>query len=557
MDMEVVVIDCVTVKDLSRTLRESTDVVIYCIKRDALPPPDDSMPLDHYDFHKLSVLQKFHLILQSELEFGYRLCQLSYFHPTIYTSRADTSPFRILGLQFVTTESSPVKAREVRGGDEDVSTVLLVQLEEKVRSMILTNPELITAVKPASALAQIRNLANGILISYQSRKKSPGQVLPQPHEMAEFVHSKLCKEGILSVQSTGKAQGPVRVEAEGPKQGLTSPVVLMIKRDGLNNYITGILQNPIGRAAKEKAARSQLLNYISQQVQNYRRKQALSLPPPEELAFPMFNHLKFIGVLTSNGLTVSYNEGKIAELAESPSMKEMVVQAEDGEVAEGPASEVGLGLLNAVATSYYRNNLLSDVCKGKTERAIKEQIRLLASQSLRQALRDNPRAPVPNEESLTSAIYQALIREQAIVLSGSEVRYVPENIENLGRKLERLSLFSEKDVRTEGWEAGVRELREGVLAEMKVRGEMRLGEVQKMCLRKALGYLTLDSRSYSHSAPELSVHLLHSIFSTSPYALPLPPGVTLETVLQNLDSYSYLQVREVQEQGDEGDMEDA
>lgn len=559
MELEVVLVDCVASKDMVRPLPASTNVVIYCFKRDSLRPPEGSVQLIDLNLRRASTLQRFYLSVQSEMELGYRLCQLDKYRPAIYSSRADLSPFVVLGLNLVSENGGiPVNA-ETPGGEDDVSTVLLIQLEEKVRNLIVSNPDLILTVKPTSALAQIRNLAQGILNSYHSRKRSVSVQLPQPAEMAEIIHAKLCQAGVLSTHQAARPQFSMPAASEGPTLSLASPLVLMIKREGLNTYISGILQNPIGRAAKEKAARSQFLNYVSQLVQNYRRKQAASIPDAEELTYPMFNHLKTIGVLTSNGVTVTYNNSAIAALADSPSMKEMVVQATDIEAASGPVSNLSLALLNTVANSYYRNVLLAEECKGKSEKAIKEQIRTLAHQTAIGVLRENPRAPVPSEEGVTETIYQALVREQAIVMMGSEMRYRPDNIAELGRKLESLSLFSESDVTLSKADVDTSDMVAGILAEMRKTPEIRLGALHDSCIRKALSYVKLDSKMPSArlDTTELALQLLRHILTQTSYCLSIPPGLSLDIILQDPRRYTGLEAREDQEMGVSEEAEDA
>jgi len=559
MELEVVLIDCVTPKDLARPLPPSTNVVIYCFKRDSLSPPEGSVQLIDLNLRRASSLQRFYLSVQSEMELGYRLCQLDRYRPALYSSRADPSPFIVLGLNLIPDNGRVPEKTETPDGEDDVSTVLFIQLEEKVRSLIITNPDLIQTVKPASALAQIRNLALGILKSYQSRRRSVSVQLPQPAEMAEIIHAKLCNEGVLSTQQAARPQVSMPAASEGPKLNQGSPLVLMIKREGLNTYISGILQNPIGRAAKEKAARSQFLNYVSQLVQNYRRKQAVSVPDAEELTFPMFNHLKTIGVLISNGVTVTYSDSAIAALANSPSMKEMVVQATDLEADSGPVANLSLALLNTVANSYYRNVLLSEECKGKSERAIKEQIRTLAHQTALNVLRENPRAPVPSEEGVTEAIYQALVREQAIVMMGSEMRYRPDNIYELGRKLESLSLFSESDVTFSRADVDTNDMVGGILAEMRKTPEIRLGTLYDSCIRKALSYVKLDSKMPSArlDTTELALKLLHYLLTQTSYSVSIPPGLSLDIILQDIKRYAGLEVREAQDVWAAEEAEDA
>lgn len=539
-------IDCVTSKDLSRPLSPSTNVVIYCLKRDLLSPPEGSVQLVDFNLHRGNSLQRFHLSVQSEMELGYRLCQLERYHPVIYSSRADTSPFAILGLNLA-SENGRVQVK-LPDGEDNVSAALLIQLEEKVRSMLITNPDLLQTVKPSSALAQIRNLAAGLLKSFQSRQRAVTVQLPQPAEMAEIVHAKLCNEGAINGNQAAKPQPLISPAHEGPKLRLDSPLVLMVKREGLNAYISGILQNPLARAAKEKAARSQFLNYISQLVQNYRRKQAANLPDAEALTYPMFNHLKTMGVLSGKGLTVVYNDALVAELAESPSMKEMVVQASGLEAEPSPVSNLSLALLNTVAISYYQSILLAEENKGKSEKAIKEQIRQIAHQAVMSVIRDNPKAPVPSEDSVAEAIYRALVREQAIVMVGSEMRYRQENIAELGAKLESLSLFSESDVRFSSAEIDIQDIVEAVLSEIRKISDIKLGTLHDLCVRKALSYAKLDSKAPSvHiDTTDLTKKLLEHILTQTSLSLTLPPGQSLQTVLQDPRRYSGLTVREAQ-----------
>ena len=538
-------IDCVTSKDLSRPLSPSTNVVIYCLKRDLLSPPEGSVQLVDFNLRRGNSLQKFYLNLQSEMELGYRLCQLERYHPEIYSSRADTSPFVILGLNLV-SENGRVQVK-VPDGEDNVSAALLIQLEEKVRSMLITNPDLLQ-VKPSSALAQIRNLATGLLKSFQSRQRAVTVQLPQPAEMAEIVHAKLCNEGAISGKQAARPQASIPPAQEGPKLRVDSPLVLMVKREGLNAYISGILQNPHARAAKEKAARSQFLNYISQLVQNYRRKQAANLPDAEALTYPMFNHLKAIGVLTANGLTVVYNDALVAELAESPSMKEMVVQASGLEAQPAPVSNLTLALLNTVAISYYQSILLAEESKGKSEKAIKGQIRLMAHQAVMSVTRDNPKAPVPSEDSMTEVIYRALVREQAIVMVGSEMIYRQENIAELGSKLESLSLFSESDIRCSSAEIDIQDIVEAVLSEIRKMSDIKLGTLHDLCVRKALSYAKLDSKAPSAhiDTTDLTQKLLEHILTQTSLSVPLPPGQSLQVVLQDPRRFSGLTIRKAQ-----------
>jgi hypothetical protein len=283
-------------------------------------------------------------------------------------------------------------------------------------------------------------------------------------------------------------------------------------------------------------------------VQNYRRKQSASIPDAEALTYPMFNHLMVLGVIASSGLTVIYNDALIAELAQSPSMKEMVVQAAGLEAEPSSASNLGLALLNTVATSYYRNVLMAEEGKGKSEKAIKEQIKQLAHQTAMSVIRDNPRAPVPSEDGLTETIYRALVREQAIVMIGSEMRYSPDNIVELGMKLESLSLFSESDVSFSRAELDTRDIAETILMEMRKMSDIKLGILYDLCIRKALSYVKLDSKipSARIDTNDLAYKLLGHILTQTSYSVITPPGQTIHSVLQDPRRYSGLAVREAQ-----------
>ena len=542
MDFEVVLFEVLTPKDLSRPIPSSTNVLVFCIKGDAATPPRDSVPLLEFMFRPATYLQKFHLIVQSDFELGYRVCQLERYRPKVYSSRVDLGPFWAVGLDVATAETGKTHdRRESQGSDEEVTQVLISQLEEKVRGLIITSPDLLVYVKPTSAIAQIKNLATGVLKSYQSRARLVSVQLPQPSEMAEIVYAQLSSEGVLTPQP-GPKPGPKSTQTlGGPVSVHTSNLISMIKKEGLGNYVELFLRNPMQRAPREKAARNQFTNLLHGLVLAQRQRGVPNMPDEEKLSTPMFNQLKALGVITVQGATVAYNDEKISELAINLPLQESIANSDT--VMDSPTpSNFRLSLLYRATQAYYTGILSSDECRGRTESAVKEQIRNNVKHTLTAAIRESTDSPasIPSVDDVTSTIFEAIIQLHAVYRTGSEMRYSPADISEVGRRLETQTLFAETEVREPAIDVGKRrEILNTILAEIRGQPGLTLGKLDDVCSKRVLAALRFDPKwaASGVDARTLAVEVMRMVVTEAGHALSLPIDLTLDAVLANVPRY--------------------
>lgn len=549
--MEVAVVECNREEELDQGPSSSFQVQVFCIQRGGFSPPQGLKPLSK-SFDLRNTNGGCYAFFLGDFELGFIVGRLALEHQvTFYTSRNTIESFQYVNVKVkqldTTTRGRESPSPKPSEPPEEATSQFLRQVEEKYRTTFLLNP-MSRAAKKASVLAQMRNVADGVLGSYRSRYPCYSESCPSSEELSERLFDDLRRKGVL-VERLGQVEYLVQgVQAQKPS--LSKPSVqrltTSLKLDTLHKYIEKFLLQPGVRAVKEKSARAQLTNLAKGGVIAIRTKYGahVDIPTEETVSTELFEGLVARRVILLEGLNVQYSDRAIEALANDTQAQEELCEEES---SDKPLiqPDIKTAILREALVKYYQKFLTSSATAAKTSKGVKEQIKNFVQGSVTSAAKSNPELyrTLPSVDELTDRLYRILVNRRVIVTVGAGMRYSQEAIEALESEMMEIVLWEEGGVEETATEQRlVANVQRTVLTQCRDLQRLTIGGVLDLAKRSVMASLAFNSGGKSTaSVPSLAKEVLFSLLENEELRLS-PSAPALQMIKSSLERYSTLEV---------------
>lgn len=292
--VEVAFIDCWEGRLGPAELPRGTQVAIYCGKRDSFTPPRESTLLEDFDLTSRTTLTLYFLFIDNDIELGYRLSQLSKYQLTLYTSRP--ASFQSLRLHIEACMDESLTIRQA----------LLEALEEKMKSHVQESQENVANLRESSILAILANFAQGLIVSYKSRKQ--GRVdLPTPEELATIAYRNLAGQGVFTARARSPVQNSLNV----------------IHKESFTKFLEK-LQQGTSRPPKYQQVVNILANFLEGGIIAARSRLGPTLPDSKPIAKEMLDRVVDTMAISVSLGKVAYNDEKMQELGRNKELMDWV-----------------------------------------------------------------------------------------------------------------------------------------------------------------------------------------------------------------------------------------
>ena len=551
--MEVAIVECSREEHLDLEVGSDFQCTVFCIPREEMQAPK-TLKLLPSSYELSTAHAKYCAFFTGDLGLGFIIGRLSSEHEvTFYTSRSHLDPFLAKNLPIhylneIDSGEAPIpKTREV---PEDTTSMFLRQVEEKYRAAFLNNP-LTRAAKKASVLAQIHNIADGVLASYRSKYPTLLEGCPSSDELSEKLFEDLRRKGVL-LERLGQVEYFVQGTPQIAKQSTPVPsnrrLIYTLKQDTLHKYLEKFLMQPSVRASKEKSARAQLTNLAKGGVIALRTKYGanIDIPTEERLSSELFEGLVDLGAIITEGLSVRYSDTAIEDLASDIEAQEKLCEEVTRTAKPTAQPDLKTAILREALGKYYQKFLVSSATAAKTSKGVKEQIKNFVQGSVTSAMKSSPdicRA-IPSVDDLTESLYRVLVTRKVVVTVGSGVRYGQDAIEALERDMGDMVLWEETaqpDRKVLQRLSG--NVQKQVMLQCREHTKMTLGDVLDLAKRGVLAGLSFHPGSNASSlVPIQAKEVLFSLLeSESDIHLPAS-SPSLADLRADLSSYLRLEV---------------
>lgn len=549
--MEVAIVECSREDELDQVLPSSYQFHVFCIPRGDFSPPQGLKALSK-TFDLSNGSGRCYAFFLGDFELGFIVGRLALEHQvTFYTHRSTIESFQYVNVK-VKRLSEATRGRESPSPQPsecpEEASFFLRQVEEKYRASFLLNP-LTRAAKKASVLAQMRNIAEGVLGSYRSRGPFLMEICPSSEDLAERLYEDLRRKGVL-VERLGQVEYLVQgVQTSKPVVSApnTQRLTTGLKLDTLHKYMEKFLLQPGVRAIKEKSARAQLTNLAKGGVTAIRTKHGanVDIPTEEIVSLELFDSLVARKVILLEGLNVQYSDEAIEELANDTAALESLCEGRGNEGKTASQPDLKTAILREALGKYYQKFLLSSLTAAKTTKGVKEQIKNFVQGSVTSAAKSHPDLyrVLPSVDDLTDRLYRLLLTRKVVVTVGSGVRYSQDAIDTLERDMAEMTLWEEEEEPQDC--AGPKlqgAVEKQVLAQCREYAKLTLGAILELAKRSVMSTLAFKSGSKSSaSVPSVAKEVLFSLLDSEELHLP-PSSPSLQALKASFDRYSSLEV---------------
>ena len=209
--MEVAVVDCYHSEALLSKTFSTPQTVIFCLQQGMRQPQQPTTALSINNLQRGISPGKYHLIVQSEVELGFRLCQLlnSPLRVIVHTTHTVLySPLGGVQIMGVSEEGRPAEGtnrpQPVLNLEEEAKNALLrmIKKEGMQKYVILLGPSSQRPTKTDKAKNILKTLLSGICIS----KKQYHESLDVPAQLTDDLFQRLQEEGVVTMSASGSIQ---------------------------------------------------------------------------------------------------------------------------------------------------------------------------------------------------------------------------------------------------------------------------------------------------------------------------------------------------------------
>lgn len=550
--MEVAIVECNREDELDQALSSAFQFHVFCIPRGDFSPPQGLKALSKA-FDLTNGSGRCYAFFLGDFELGFIVGRLALEHQvTFYTHRSTIESFQYVNVKVKQlSEATPGRespSPKPSDPSEEATNLFLRQVEEKYRASFLLNP-MTRAAKKVSVIAQMRNIADGILGSYRSKNPYFLESCPTSEDLSERLYEDLRRKGVL-VERLGQVEYLVQ-GSQAPRPVISAPnaqrLTFALKQDTLHKYLEKFLLLPGVRATKEKSARAQLTNLAKGGVTAIRTKHGanVDIPTEEIVSSELFESLVARKVIVLEGLNVQYSDRAIEELANDSGAVERMCEEQGSTEKTASQPDLKTAILREALGKYYQKFLLSSLTAAKTTKGVKEQIKNFVQGSVTSAAKTNSDLyrVLPSVDELTDRLYRLLVTRKVVVTVGAGVRYNQEAIDTLERDMADMTLWEEEEVEDCG---AVQKLQgcveKQVLTQCREYTAISLGAILELAKRSVMSTLAFKSGSKSSaSVPALAKEVLFSLLDSSELHLP-PSAPSLQVLRASFDRYSSLEV---------------
>jgi len=213
--MEVAVVDCYHSEELLSKTFSSPQTVIFCLQRGMRQPQQPTTALSINNLQWGISPGKYHLIVQSEVELGFRLCQFIFMNQNVTVYTTETMLYSPLGVQIVREAGSTKSREEVRPWnftpkpdrlnlEEEAKKAVLIAIKKDAMQKYLS--QLGAFLQRPTKTERAKNVLKGFLTGIYTSKKYNTEDLDNPSQLTDDLFKRLQEEGVVTMSVSGSIQ---------------------------------------------------------------------------------------------------------------------------------------------------------------------------------------------------------------------------------------------------------------------------------------------------------------------------------------------------------------
>ena len=200
--MEVTVVDCFHSDSLlSKPITSISPCTIYFLRIGGSFPSQRTSPLSINNLQSSLSPQAYHILLENEVELGFRLCQLCYMtsNLTVHTTKAEL--FSQLGVSII-GEVEKVRPRETEDLAQVARNAALIEVKKKGMEKYKLQLQFPAMQRPTK-VAKAKNVLNGLISGIYTSKSVYTEGLEGPEAVTEALFTKLEEMGVITTYTNG------------------------------------------------------------------------------------------------------------------------------------------------------------------------------------------------------------------------------------------------------------------------------------------------------------------------------------------------------------------